>query len=351
MLSDFGIAVISETGRTTLNAPYGTAGTPYYMAPEMFRGKPDKASDQYALAVMIYQWLSGTLPFDQGDWIQLGYQHTHEPVPPLRERAPFVSRDVETVVMKALAKDPKERFATVQAFATALKQASQAEKPAHGLIPWNIEPSKTEQLLPPIVPAPLVVQVVTQPGIDTPVEQLQPSVPKQSKQSQVQAKPRLPMPEQSSSSTSFDIVWFIILIIITIIAAPVETAFSIALLFKVYGGKQLHWIIVPVMIAARIAASGASVLKLGWASAAIATPTALIAALMAEAIGLHFMIKEWAKLVIILPLLLPVGLVALFLIVGASIMSNSLLGLLGVSSAVGLIVGLIGSAVAFEPSL
>ena len=125
LLSDFGIAVISQTGRTTLQAPYGIAGTPYYMSPEMFRGKPDKTSDQYALGVMVYQWLSGTLPFSEGDFIQLGYQHAHEPVPSLRDRATFVSVEVEAVVMRALAKEPHERFVTVQAFATALQQASQ----------------------------------------------------------------------------------------------------------------------------------------------------------------------------------------------------------------------------------
>jgi WD40 repeat protein len=126
LLSDFGIAVLSKTGRATVNAPAGTAGTPYYMAPEMFKGKPENASDQYALAVMVYQWLSGTLPFSEGDFIQLGYQHTHEPVPPLRRKARLVSKGVEAVVMKALTKDPKKRFASVQAFATALEQASQS---------------------------------------------------------------------------------------------------------------------------------------------------------------------------------------------------------------------------------
>ncbi len=202
LLSDFGIAVISETGRATLHAPYGTAGTPYYMAPEMFRGKPDKASDQYALAVMVYQWLSGTLPFDQGDFIQLGYQHTHEPVPPLRERVPFVSEDVETVVMTALAKDPKERFATVQEFATALEQASQTKKPIRGHLPSNTEPPKAELPLPPIVPAPRVVQVAAQPEMDTPIEQSQPSMPEQPKQSQTQAKPRSSIPKRSPLSDS-----------------------------------------------------------------------------------------------------------------------------------------------------
>ncbi|MFL5629161.1 MAG: protein kinase domain-containing protein, partial [Ktedonobacteraceae bacterium] len=128
LLSDFGIAVLSQTGRTSLEASYGIGGTPYYMAPEAYRGKPEKASDQYALAVVAYEWLCGSVPFSEGNFIQLGYQHAHEPVPPLRERNPATPPEVEAVIMKALSKEPKDRFASVQAFATALDQASQQQQ-------------------------------------------------------------------------------------------------------------------------------------------------------------------------------------------------------------------------------
>jgi len=130
LLSDFGIAVISKTGRTTRSVAHGIAGTPYYMAPEMFRGKPEKASDQYSLAVMAYRWLSGTLPFSEGNAIQLGYQHGYEPVPPLRDKMPTISADVEAVIMRALSKQPQDRFASVREFAEALEAAS--KKPAIG---------------------------------------------------------------------------------------------------------------------------------------------------------------------------------------------------------------------------
>ena len=130
LLSDFGIAVISKTGRTTRSVAHGNAGTPYYMAPEMFRGKPEKASDQYALAVMVYQWISGTLPFSEGNFIQLGYQHRYVPVPSLRDKVPTISADVEAVIMRALSKEPQDRFASVREFAEALDAAS--KKPAIG---------------------------------------------------------------------------------------------------------------------------------------------------------------------------------------------------------------------------
>ncbi len=124
LLSDFGIAVLSKTGHTSLQQDYKTGGTPIYMAPEMFRGKPEKASDQYALGAVVYEWLCGTPPFTEGDFIQLGFQHTYVPVPSLREKRPELSERVEKVVQRALAKDPKDRYLSIMAFAEALEEAS-----------------------------------------------------------------------------------------------------------------------------------------------------------------------------------------------------------------------------------
>jgi len=126
LLSDFGLATLSKTGRISLQPSYGKEGTPYYMAPEMFRGKPEKASDQYSLAVVVYEWLCGTPPFNGDLPIQLMYQHIEEPVPPLCDTLPTLSPRVEAVVLKALAKKPEDRFPSVQAFAEALEEASKA---------------------------------------------------------------------------------------------------------------------------------------------------------------------------------------------------------------------------------
>src|SRR5207302_1236655 len=71
LLSDFGIAkVLEQSSLVSLQAP----GTPAYMAPEQSRGKPCPASDQYSLAVMIYEWLTGRLPF-QGAALEVMLQH------------------------------------------------------------------------------------------------------------------------------------------------------------------------------------------------------------------------------------------------------------------------------------
>jgi serine/threonine protein kinase len=122
-LADFGIAT---TIGFILRTPYGRQairGTVRYMAPEQIRGTPLPASDQYALAVMVYEWLCGVPPF-RGTEVGVCVQHVSAPPPRLREHVPSISPDVERVILKALEKDPWKRFAHVLEFASALKQAS-----------------------------------------------------------------------------------------------------------------------------------------------------------------------------------------------------------------------------------
>jgi serine/threonine protein kinase len=122
MLSDFGIATIAHG--TSSQSVETMAGTIPYMAPEQIQAHPRAASDQYSLAVVVYEWLCGNRPF-QGTLTEVAVKQATLPPPPLREKVPAISPDVEQVVMTALAKDPKQRFGSVQAFATALEQASQ----------------------------------------------------------------------------------------------------------------------------------------------------------------------------------------------------------------------------------
>ncbi len=99
------------------------SGTIAYMAPEQARGKPRPASDQYALGIVVYEWLCGTRPFE-GSYQEIAVQHVLMPPPPLRDQHPTISPALEGVVMKALAKDPHQRFACIKDFADALEQAS-----------------------------------------------------------------------------------------------------------------------------------------------------------------------------------------------------------------------------------
>jgi serine/threonine protein kinase len=122
LLSDFGIAVMAQSSRYQ-NAQ-DMAGTITYMAPEQIQGKPRPSSDQYSLGIVIYEWLSGTRPF-QGSLTEMVGQHLSVIPSPLREKLPTISPAVEEVVMRALAKDPKERFTNVSDLAIALERASQ----------------------------------------------------------------------------------------------------------------------------------------------------------------------------------------------------------------------------------
>lgn len=121
LLADFGVSM--EALSTYQQQTGQFSGTASYAAPEQLQGKPRPASDQYALAVVVYEWLCGDRPF-HGTSLEIASQHVLTPPPPLRERVSDLPLAVEQVVMTALAKDPKERFARVAAFARALEEAA-----------------------------------------------------------------------------------------------------------------------------------------------------------------------------------------------------------------------------------
>ncbi len=121
LLSDFGIATIAH-GTNSQSAQL-IAGTPSYMAPEQIQEHPRPASDQYALAIAVYEWLSGRLPFS-GTFTEVAVKQMMVPPPPLRGSVPNMPLEVEQIVLTALSKEPRARFGSVQAFARALTEAS-----------------------------------------------------------------------------------------------------------------------------------------------------------------------------------------------------------------------------------
>jgi serine/threonine protein kinase len=129
LLTDFGISTVAHNSYTLpQNQQENIGGTVSYMAPEQIDGKPRPSSDQYALGVLTYEWLSGKRPF-QGTPIEVMMQHMAASPASLTQQIPSLPPAVEQVVFTALAKDPRQRFSSVQAFATALTEASQPHQP------------------------------------------------------------------------------------------------------------------------------------------------------------------------------------------------------------------------------
>jgi hypothetical protein len=124
LLSDFGIAVVAQS--TSQQRTQEFAGTAAYSAPEQLQGKPHLASDQYALGIVVYEWLTGEVPF-RGSYLEVASQHVLTPPPSPRARVPDLVPAIEHVVLTALSKEPAHRFARVQEFAEALEQACQTK--------------------------------------------------------------------------------------------------------------------------------------------------------------------------------------------------------------------------------
>ena len=122
LLGDFGIArVVQNTIQTTRDV----VGTVYYMAPEQFAGKAIPATDQYAFAVVVYQWLSGQLPFEGNNIAEIFFMHTRMEPLSLLSLVPAIPSAVQSVVFKALEKDPQQRFPDMASFAAAFAEAVQ----------------------------------------------------------------------------------------------------------------------------------------------------------------------------------------------------------------------------------
>jgi WD40 repeat protein/tRNA A-37 threonylcarbamoyl transferase component Bud32 len=124
LISDFGIALVTGSHYHSTLGAQDLVGTIAYMAPEQIQSQAFPASDQYALGVVVYEWLCGIRPF-QGSFTEIAVKHALASPPLLRERISGVSAEVEKVVMRALAKEPQQRFASIKEFAVALEQASQ----------------------------------------------------------------------------------------------------------------------------------------------------------------------------------------------------------------------------------
>jgi serine/threonine-protein kinase len=121
---DFGISKLLDArgGVASLTRTHTTLGTPHYMSPEQAVGasRVGPATDQYALATILYECLSGRHPFDDSNVLALLDAIVHDPCPSVREAAPEVPVEVDELLSRALSKDPDSRFPSVTAFGREL---------------------------------------------------------------------------------------------------------------------------------------------------------------------------------------------------------------------------------------
>lgn len=120
VLSDFGIAKSMSKNTTRMTGVGLAIGTPTYMSPEQASARELTASsDQYSLGVMFYEMLTGRVPYEGDTAVAIAMQHLQTPVPPLpEEHAPL-----QPIIEKMMAKDPNDRFTTLQEMIVALEQS------------------------------------------------------------------------------------------------------------------------------------------------------------------------------------------------------------------------------------
>ncbi len=130
ILSDFGIAKLIGEDVTQLTQSGMAMGTPAYMSPEQWQGRPlDSRSDLYALGVMLFEMLTGRLPFVADTPFGMMHMHVYEPPPSLRTLRPDLSADVEAVLDRALAKNPDERYQSARELAQEARLALARQLP------------------------------------------------------------------------------------------------------------------------------------------------------------------------------------------------------------------------------
>ena len=169
---DFGIAkkLAVETHLTATNT---TVGTPMYMAPEQIMGKPvDARTDIYAMGVVLYELLAGQVPFNADSLYEIQAAHVHKIPDPPTIYYPHIPRPVVDAVMKALQKNPADRFASAEHFIRALPEV----EPLPSTVP-DTSITRQDGGLPPTILAPASAPIPIHQPASTAPPAIQPSVP------------------------------------------------------------------------------------------------------------------------------------------------------------------------------
>jgi tRNA A-37 threonylcarbamoyl transferase component Bud32 len=134
VVTDFGIAqMVGATQATVSGALMGTLS---YMAPEQgLQGRCDERSDLYSVGIVLYEMLTGYTPFDADTPLAILMKHLNDPLPLPRQLDPALPEVLERIVLKALAKNPEDRYQNAAEMAAALQQVSSLPDGARGMLP------------------------------------------------------------------------------------------------------------------------------------------------------------------------------------------------------------------------
>lgn len=187
-LVDFGIAKATQQADTGLTAQNVVLGTPSYMPPELWRGDtPVGASDQYALAIVVFQILTGQLPFMADSPSAIMYRHLNDPAPIATDLNPNLPAAVSDVLRRGMHKDPHQRYPLVSNFVNALTNAM--------TMPPEKLKTQEHQAVPDYAPAIPIAEMANEPTMQqtVPVQ----TVPRQPQEpAQSQNPPSRPVPRQ-----------------------------------------------------------------------------------------------------------------------------------------------------------
>jgi serine/threonine-protein kinase len=152
---DFGISKFRDTGQGMGLTAAGTLmGTPYYMSPEQASGAPvDHRADLYAMGVILFECLSGTVPFRAQTFNELIFEIVMSETPPLSVRCRNIDPALEAIVRKAMAREVTDRFQSARELAEALRGRQQTQEHAPTLVSAvgtpSAPPAAAERLTPP----------------------------------------------------------------------------------------------------------------------------------------------------------------------------------------------------------